>query len=179
LAFFEPALTTIEQAQALLIERALPVTLDVTSDSMLPTLPAGSSVRVEPSARTPRRGDLLVFRQADYLVVHRFLGTARTADGARCLRARGDAARPLDPPVAPEHVLGVVVAVRRDGEWRSLRGAPARAYAAALAWHGLVWAWLRSRGLGAVAEAADRGLLSTADRLLFRAAHRRVAPPAG
>ena len=168
-------MTTIEQAHALLVERGKPVTLDVTSDSMLPTLPAGSAVRVEPSVRSPRRGDLVVFRQAGYLVVHRFLGAARTGD----LRARGDAARPLDPPVPPEAVLGVVVAVRRDGEWRSLRGAPARAYAGALAWHGLAWSWLRSRGLGAAAASADRALLRAADRLLFRAAHPRVPPPPG
>jgi hypothetical protein len=171
-------MTMLEHAQALLVERSSPVTLDVTSDSMRPTLPPGASVRVDPAARAPRRGDLVVFRQADYLVVHRFLGTA----GAY-LRARGDAARPLDPPVPPEHVLGVVVAVRRGGEWRSLRGGLPRAYGEALAWHGLFWAWLRSRvsrgALGAAVEGADLALVRAADRLLFRAAHRRIAPPAG
>jgi hypothetical protein len=175
-------MTTLEHAQALLVERSSPVTLDVTSDSMRPTLPAGAGVRVEP-ARTPRRGDLVVFRQADYLVVHRFLGIAATPSGAVCLRARGDAARPLDPPVPPGNVLGVVVAVRRGGEWRSLQGGLPRAYGGALAWHGLFWAWLRSRvpqgALGAAVEGADRALLGAVDRLLFRAAHRRIADPAG
>jgi hypothetical protein len=174
-------MSVVDEAIGLLADRGLPVTLTVTSDSMTPTLPPASSIRVAPGGDPLRRGEILVFRQAGYLVVHRFLG--RSSRSRTSLRARGDSARPLDPPIAAEHVVGRVVAVRRGEEWRSLAGSGARAYGAALAWHGLFWSWLRSRtgtaGLGSLVEGADRALVGAADRVFFRLAHRRIEAPPG
>ncbi len=167
----------------------------VLGDSMRPTLGSGDLLAVEFAGERPRRGDLVVYRQADYLTVHRHLGRARFPDGRPCLRTRGDGSIALDPPVAPESVVGRAVAVRRDGRWRRLDGRLARVYAIAVAGHDLAWAALAvlaSRTvdralarLGArspgrrIAAAADRALLRIADRILFRRVHRAAPPPPG
>ena len=173
------------QAAALevLLERGRDSVLAVTGESMRPTVGPGADVRVSLPAR-PRFGDLIVFRQADYLAVHRYLGVATGPGGIRCLRTRGDGVSALDPPLAPGDVRGRVVAIARPDGWRSLDGAGARAYSVAVALHDLAWAGAASRasrihgGLGRGAELLDRGLLRVADRLLFRALHRRTPPPA-
>ncbi len=163
--------------------------------SMEPTLPAESVVAVDFSPDRLRRGDLLLFHQADYLVVHRLLGRARGRDAGLVLRTRGDAAARLDPPVTSARVVGRVVSVRREGSWRGLRTRPARAYAAAVAVHALAFsaagaialrtfdrAMGRSGSGGALGRriaSCDRWLLALADRWLFDRLHPRVAPPDG
>ncbi len=167
----------------------------VLGESMRPTLGSGDLLAVDFAAGEPRRGDLVVYRQADYLTVHRCLGRARFPDGRPCLRTRGDGCLALDPPVAPERVVGLAVAVRRAGAWRRLDRAPARAYAVALAGHALAWAALAvlasrtidralarlgaPRLAGRFAAALDRRLLRLADRLLFSRVHRAAPPPSG
>src|SRR5262249_55860217 len=64
-------------------------TITIRGESMVPTLAAGCAVRVRFGARKPRFGDLIVFRQANYLAVHRYLGPARSGGRPR-LRTRGD-----------------------------------------------------------------------------------------
>jgi len=154
--------------------------------SMEPTLRPGQAVAVEFAPRRLRVGDVLLFRQADYLVVHRLLGRSAFPDGRPGLRTRGDARPGLDPRLAPADVLGRVVAARRsDGVWIGFDGGPARAWARAAAWHDLAWAaaGVVVRPLGATGgravAALDRLLLRTAHRLLFAVCHRAVAPPVG
>ncbi len=128
-------------------------TVHVTGRSMEPTLVEGQLLAVEFAPAEPCRGDLLVFRQADYLVVHRLAGAATTADGHRYLRMRGDARIGLDPPVDLDRVIGRVIAFK-DGEvWKSVRTPGARRYAALLGWHGLFWA-----GIGVLASLGDRAM---------------------
>ena len=131
--------------------------------SMRPLLRGGDLVLAVSPGATPRAGDLIVFTQRDYLVVHRYLGGASAPDGTPCLRTRGDGRNQLDPPVLPGAVRGRVVAVRRGGIWRSLEGGPAQAFARAVAWHALAWSAagvaLGAIGLGAVAAAIDAFLL--------------------
>jgi hypothetical protein len=161
-------------------------TLPILGRSMEPTLPDGSEILVDFSARALRPGDLAVFRQNQDVVVHRYLGRGRSPDGRPCLRTRGDGLLALDPPCPPDRLLGRVVRVRRDGSWWDLENGGARAYARALAWHDLFWAALgalteratRERGaLWRLVRRADRALLRRADASLFRRAHRGAAPP--
>lgn len=171
----------LDAAVQLLGESGRGGSVRVLGTSMKPTLAEGETLAVEFSPASLRRGDLLLFRQADYLVVHRLLGPARFPDGRPCLRTRGDARIALDPPVDPDRVVGRVTAVLRSRSWRSFRGAGARRYALAVAWHDLFWAFA-----GVVARRADRlpralglpgplhGWTARADRALLRLAHRSL-----
>jgi len=169
----------------------------VTGESMLPTLAPGDALQVEFGGGRPRPGDLVLFRQADGLVVHRCLARLRGPDGeATVLRMRGDGRPTFDPPVADGDVRGLVRAIRRRGTWWALdRGAGARGWARAVAWHDHAWGLLfavvrmaagsrsgadRPRGPARWVARADRLALRAADRALFRWFHARMpAPGAG
>lgn len=187
------AVESLDAAIALLGRGGRRGILSMTGESMGPTLRSGERVLVEFEARDIARGDLVLYRQLDYLVVHRVLGPAtREVDPA--LRTRGDGSPGLDPPLERSRIRGRVVALERDGTWYRLDGGAAAAYALGVALHDLTWAGLHAvavaldRRLGrtgapgfaarAVA-AADRGLLGLAHRVLFRWAHPRSshAPP--
>src|SRR5262245_19973917 len=105
-----------EGAVRLLLREKRPAILPIASGdtSMAPLLRGVDAVRAAPWSGRARAGELLVFRQQDYLVVHRCLGRARARDGARCLRTRGDARPDLDPPVLDDRVVARVAAIRRD-----------------------------------------------------------------
>ena len=169
--------------------------------SMLPLLRPGQVVEVEyfvdrpPDSGPPlrlRRGDLLLFRQSDYLVVHRLIKRARAVAGGPALRTRGDGWNALDPALEPQRIVGRVTALQDEAGWWSLRTAGARLYATCVAWHDLFYA-----GLGLCAAAGDRvlgrlrlppillpsvrlldrGTLSLAHRLSFRVLHARTSGP--
>lgn len=172
---------TLENVADLLATSGGVFMLAVRGESMLPTIEPGHAVRVRFGPRLPRLGELLVFRQADYLAVHRFLGPARTRSGERCLRTRGDGVSKLDPALLREDVLGSVVAIERADGWRKAVGPGPRGYALALALHDLCWAALAvlaarlgGRPLQRLVERLDRGLLGLADRLFFRLLHARL-----
>ena len=163
-----------------------PATLPIEGRSMEPTLPHGSQIVVDFTARSLRRGDLVVFRQGREVVVHRYLGKATFPDGRPCLRTRGDGLLYLDPPCAPESVLGKVLLLRRDGVWRDLRGRGAGVYAHCLAWHDFFWAACGvaaerlqrgRRGGWRLTRRLDRTLLRQVDALLFRRLHGEAPPP--
>jgi hypothetical protein len=166
----------------------------VRGESMVPTLMPGGLVAVDFSRESLRRGDILLFRQADYLTVHRLLGTARFPDESPCLRTRGDGRNRLDPPLDRSLVHGRVFAALKDGDWRDMRSGRARLYAKALAFHDLAWAAagvLATRldrrvgregspgSLGGAVERADRMLLGLFHRVLFSLFHPRIAAPDG
>ena len=167
----------------------------VLGESMRPILPPESLLSVDFAPADLRRGDLLLFRQGQYLAVHRLLFRSTDREGRPCLRTRGDNVLALDPPVDPARVIGRVTAMRRDGEWRDLMTPRARLYAALLAFHDFFWT-----GLSAVADRTldrafralhapislrrtvarlDGALLRAADRRFFRAIHAPVPPPPG
>ena len=165
-----------------LASRGAAVLMIVAGDtSMEPMLSGGDAVLAVPLAGDPARGDLIVFRQKDEIVVHRYLGRARTEDGRPCLRTRGDGRQDLDPPVDRSSVRARAAAVRRDGAWRSLDGRRSRVLAGMIAWHDLAWAGaihlLRPLGLGGAAAAVDRGLLRAIARLASPLADRRIPDP--
>jgi len=164
----------------------------VAGESMLPTLRPGQLLRVDFAPGPAARGDLLVFRQGDLILVHRVLGSARPLEGRPRLRTRGDGAPVLDPAVDLDRVLGRVLALEDADGWRSVRGGPARVYARWVAWHDLFWAGMRELSVrfdGRLERygiplrfrpwttAVDRGLLRLVHRLLFRRSHPRVDAP--
>ena len=168
--------------RVLLSERGEAVVLVTEGDtSMAPHLRGGDAVLAAPLAAPPRAGDLLLYRQQDYWVVHRCLGWAATFDGRSGLRTRGDGRNVLDPHLVAEDVRARVVALRRGGVWRSLQGGPARVYARFMAWHDLFWAVAgvvaRRAGLGRAVAAFDLGVLRLSVPVAFPLLHRRVAPP--
>ena len=150
--------------------------------SMVPHLRGGDAVLAVPLVATPGRGDLLLYRQQDYWVVHRCLGGAVTRDGRAGLRTRGDGRNALDPLLSPEDVLARVSALRRGGAWRSLEGRPARVYAQLMAWHDLFWAAVgvaaRGSGLGRLVAGIDLLVLRLSVPLVFPLFHRRISHPA-
>ncbi len=164
---------------ALLASPGSRVWIPVLGESMRPTLRDGDRVEVEIGPFRPRAGDVLLFRQADYLAVHRCLGRARGAGAAGPWRARGDGRPRLDPPVEGERLLGRVAAIDRAGRVYDLAGPGARIWGGLVAAHALFWSALgsladrfgpRARG---VVDAADRGSLALFHRVFFSAFHRR------
>lgn len=168
-------------------------TVRVQGSSMRPTLFPGQLLAVEFAPQGLRCGDLLLFRQLDYLVVHRLLGRARPREGQSCLKTRGDGVPGLDPPLERGRVVGRVIAIQeQDGTWLSLRGAGARCYACCLAGHDRFWAAAvfgagrcedglsRMRiktPLRGWAEAADRWMARRLYRALFMRLHERTTAP--
>jgi hypothetical protein len=167
----------------MLSEREAAIVVITEGDtSMVPHLSGGDAVLAAPRAARPRQGDLLLYRQRDYWVVHRFLSSTTTRDGGEGLRTRGDGRNALDPCLIPEDVLARVVALRRAGVWRSLAGRPAGVYARLMAWHDLLWAAAGVVAghfhLGRLVAALDLGVLRLVVPLAFPLFHRRIAPPA-
>jgi signal peptidase I len=111
-ASFERARPVREQLTAVsLIEQGLrtcgAVTVPVTGDSMLPTLQPGDRVVLRrPDVTRLQAGDVVAFRMAGRLVIHRIHGR----DRAHFITA-GDNLGLYDPPVAIEDVIGVATDV--------------------------------------------------------------------
>jgi hypothetical protein len=168
--------------------------LPMHGESMLPTLRSGQWVAVDLSPERIERGDLVLYRQQGYLVVHRLLGTTTGDDGAPALRTRGDGLSGFDPPLDRARVRGRVVAIRDEDRWWDLEGGAARAYAVAIAVHDLCWATagaagarldrlLQRLGFPAAIQTGtgecDRRLLRLVHRMLFGLLHRKAATPPG
>ena len=87
---------------------------------MQPTIEDGELITVAPvGAATVKRGDILLYQNERGVFAHRVLGvvkgtvpTIREGDSPPYI-LRGDASVSCDPPVAPEQVIGRVVAVQR------------------------------------------------------------------
>lgn len=153
-------------------------TVRVVGDSMEPTLSEAQLLDAEFRTDPPRRGDLVLFRQVDYLVVHRYLGPCRATDGRRAYRTRGDGRLFLDPAVPPERLIGRVRGACYGDVWRTFRTRRGALYGRLVAAHDLAWA-----AAGAVARSGDRALakvrlpaflvaaVGACDRALLRAAH--------
>jgi hypothetical protein len=175
----------LDQALDLVMSQRGQVVIPITAgdSSMIPHLRGGDAVLAIPPDGVPSSGELVLFWQMDYWVVHRSLGPVVTRDGRSGLRTRGDGRNALDPLVVVDDVRARIVAVRRGGVWRSLDGTPARIYARLVAWHDLFWAAagvVAGRvGLGRAVAATDRALLRLAVPLVFPLIHGRIAAPAG
>lgn len=169
-------------------------TVVVQGESMRPTLRPGQLLAVEFSPGATARGDLLVFRQGETLLVHRQVGPAPSLEGRPRLRTRGDGVLVFDPPVELERIVARVVAFKDGERWRSTQHRAARVYARCLAWHDLFWgavgvvlrrlelrlnASRTGLRLRPAARAVDRVLLRCVHRLLSRRMQPTVAKPDG
>jgi hypothetical protein len=91
------------------------VWLPVNGTSMLPTILAGSEVRVVARARRPRIAEIWAFCDTNgTIVVHRY--RKQDADGRSLFR--GDNQKWRDDPVAPDRLIGLVTHVREGGKVR-------------------------------------------------------------
>lgn len=93
------------------------LTLTLHGQSMTPTLPDGSRIRVRFSRELPALGQVAAYRRGNILVIHRLERFVPTERGEE-LVFRGDANAIPDPAVPADAVVGVVIGV----------GAPRLAY---------------------------------------------------
>jgi hypothetical protein len=90
----------------------------IRGSSMAPAIPPATRLRVRLSGQSPTRvGDVIFYLADGGYTVHRVVFRSRRA-GADYLLTEGDARFAPDPPVPPDRVLGTVVAVLVDGQWR-------------------------------------------------------------
>lgn len=80
--------------------------------SMFPVLRTGDRIIVAPE-RDFNVGDLLVFKQDDQMVCHRFVKIFEK-DGIKYFQTRGDSFFGLDEPVTAGQILGKVVRIERE-----------------------------------------------------------------
>ncbi len=93
---------------------------------MLPSLRPGDEIQLQSIPLSElKRGDIVAYRRDDRLFVHR-------AIGATPLTTRGDALTQADAPVLQSELVGVVVAVFRNGEQVEHRRSLASRTAAAI-----------------------------------------------
>jgi hypothetical protein len=169
--------------------------VSVVGRSMVPTFPTRSRIWfVSLEDRPARRGEILLFRQGDTLVVHRVLVVL--PDGS--YRTKGDGRAAFDEGVVPrEAAFGRVVAFLRGEHPVSTLGRGARSYARILVFYSET-VGLMSRLAGGldgllgrfrprrpvqfvrkVVAAVDRLIIRTMDLLLFPLFHRHWDPPRG
>jgi len=86
------------------------VRLTVTGECMQPALRPGETVLVaRTSLRSPRLGDVVLFRHPEGLRLHRLVWGPPLA--IRSWRTKGDRSARWDPRIAPRDVLGTVIEV--------------------------------------------------------------------
>jgi hypothetical protein len=166
--------------------------IHVEGVSMLPTFPADTRILVEFSCCKPNPGDILLYWQADGLVVHRFLAQVDSRKFGECFRTRGDGLSALDPPLYQDKILGRVTAFRRAGTWWGLDTGPARFWGRLVAVHNHFWAAAVVAGnqvdrvlvklrlprlAGPLARRLDTWKLRLWDRLLFPRFHTKIDVP--
>ncbi len=100
-----------------------PLRFRIHGNCMDPWLGSGSRVKVAPR-RLYWPGDILAFQAPDgRLLAHRLIGYSWTVDHGRpalCYVTQADQARGIDPPLAPERILGRVASrsQTQDVPWR-------------------------------------------------------------
>ena len=94
-----------------ILEKA-PLLFEVLSNSMEPTFHAGERVKIRPlEENEPKRGQILAYYRG-ILTTHRYLGSGI---------CRGDNMLSADPPISLEDIVGIAIAVEREGRLRPLR----------------------------------------------------------
>ena len=104
------------------------VECEVTGESMGRAVPAGATVRIRCNGATAApNGTIIAVLIGGALSVHRLVHRGRSRRARGWIVSEGDANLTCDAPVRDGDVVGVVEAVRLDGEeWRSLTPAPPR-----------------------------------------------------
>jgi hypothetical protein len=108
----------IDMAESLL-SRGHHVRFRADGASMSPAIRDGECITVAPLGLLPIRiGDIVLYRHRDGALVHRVVALRSRSGRTVALVPRGDAADLSDTPIAPDRVLGRVVAVERAGLFR-------------------------------------------------------------
>lgn len=90
--------------------------------SMQPAIEDGDAITVTPVALTDvRRGDVLLYRHNRRIIAHRVVDIRTTGTEIAAFVLRGDAKTACDRPVAPDQILGRVVAIERGGRCSAVR----------------------------------------------------------
>ncbi|MFN7964424.1 MAG: S24/S26 family peptidase [Acidobacteriota bacterium] len=129
----EQLLALTKEALSTLTEGSIVVS--DTSRSMIPVLRGGERLHWIKPSQPPRQGQMLIYVQAPGPIVHRVIG--RRADGG--WRTKGDGRGGFDQqPVTRDELLGVVVAIERDGAVVHVDRLGGRLYARIAAWVSLI-----------------------------------------
>lgn len=90
-------------------------------DSMLPSIPDGAFLQIEPlMSDQVRRGDVVLFgTDQGHILIHRVARLFRRR-GQFFIQAWGDNNLKPDSPVPSEQLFGRVVSLKIDGEWQAI-----------------------------------------------------------
>ena len=104
--------SSLPYATARILQRARPsgpFLLRIEGTSMLPLIPPGAAVKVEPSSATPHLGDVVLRIGSSGPIVHRVVWRHRLRGaGGRVALTKGDNALRLDSPCDGRDIVGVV-----------------------------------------------------------------------
>lgn len=93
----------------------------IRGSSMAPAIPGRARLRVRVDAQRPWQvGDVVFFLADGGYTVHRVVCRPRRKSDGDYLLTEGDARFAPDPPVPCHQILGTVVEVQINGEWRPL-----------------------------------------------------------
>ena len=126
--FVDPHNITKIELAAEVLDRFGSGRLQVQGSSMLPSLRPGDEVELRSPSQQIEVGDVVAYRRADRLFVHRVV--ERNCRGE--LVTRGDTLPQADAPVSESELLGVVSSVRRRGKSVSFQNTFARRATASL-----------------------------------------------
>ena len=92
----------------------------VDGTSMQPTIENGDAITIALVAPADvERGDILLYRCGRRTTAHRVVDIHRVGNEIAAFILRGDAKAAFDAPVAPNQILGKVVAVEHVSTWRA------------------------------------------------------------
>lgn len=94
----------------------------IAGDSMIPTLPPGTKIRIDSGGQDPEIGQVVAFRWGTGLIAHRVVARSKGF-----IVTRGDGQKLCDPPVPLGGIVGVVNARWNDDRWCDLPARPAPA----------------------------------------------------
>lgn len=97
------------------------ITKVANGDSMLPTIPSGSLVKVEPAAHRQLKAGQIVLQKAgnNRTIIHR-IWRIFPHEHTVYVQTWGDNCRAPDEPVHSSAVLGVVTSLRSNSRWQSI-----------------------------------------------------------
>ena len=94
----------------------------IAGNSMIPTLPPGTKIRIDGGSQAPEIGQVVAFRWGAGLTAHRVV-----VRNKGFIVTRGDGQKLCDPPVPLGDIVGVVNAWWNDNRWCDLPARPAPA----------------------------------------------------
>jgi len=90
--------------------------MNAVGGSMRPLIQEGDSLQIDPTANSPKQGDIVAFRRGEQLTAHRVLQVAQDTEGKQMILARGDHALKSDPAIQADHIIGKVIAIQRGDQ---------------------------------------------------------------